>query len=122
MYVLLMFVLQLKAIAEKFNQDNRIFPGFAEGIARPENLRIVVMSLGNIICGLNDKIVNSIFETDPSLFIDTSRVLGKLEGCGNEVLSTLANFAIRAANYGPPRLWTQEDVEAIGVVFAGNFF
>lgn len=78
------------------------------------------MSLGNIICGLNDKIVNSIFETDASLFIDTSRVLGQLEGCGTEVLSTLANFAVRPGNFGPPRLWTQEDVETIGVVFAGN--
>lgn len=78
------------------------------------------MSLGNIVCGFNDKIVNSIFETDPSLLVDTSSVLGKLEGCGNEVLSTLANFAVRPANFGPPRLWTQEDVETIGVVFAGK--
>ncbi|CAL8122528.1 unnamed protein product [Orchesella dallaii] len=109
----------LKALAEKFNQDNRIFPGFSEGIARPENLRIVVMSLGNVICGLSDKIVNSIFETDASLFIDTSRILGRLEGCSNEVLSTLAAHAVRPSNYGPPRLWSQEDVETVGVVFAG---
>ncbi|ODN05332.1 Stereocilin [Orchesella cincta] len=111
--------ISLKALAEKFNQDNRIFPGFSEGIARPENLRIVVMSLGNVICGLTDKIVNSIFETDASLFIDTSRILGRLEGCSNEVLSTLAAHAVRPSNYGPPRLWSQEDVETVGVVFAG---
>lgn len=107
-------------MAEKFNQDNRIFPGFSEGIARPENLRIVVMSLGNIICGLSDKIVNSIFETDASLFIDTSRILGQLEGCRSEVLSTLAVHAVRPSNFGPPRLWSQEDVATVGVVFAGK--
>lgn len=78
------------------------------------------MALGNIICGFKDKIVNSIFETDASLFIDTSRVLGQLEGCGSEVLSTLAAHAVRPSNYGPPRLWTQEDLETIGVVFAGK--
>lgn len=77
------------------------------------------MSLGNIICGLNNKIVNSIFETDASLFIDTSKVLGTLEGCGNEVLSTLAAHAVRPGNYGPPRLWSQEDVQTVGVVFGG---
>jgi len=46
-------------------------------------------------------------------------MLGMLEGCSMEVLSTLATQAVRPSNYGPPRLWTQEDISVIGVVFAG---
>lgn len=71
------------------------------------------------MCGFSDKVVNSIFEVDAPLFIDCSPRLGKVEGCSPEVLSTLATHAIRPSNYGPPRLWTQEDLETIGVVFAG---
>jgi hypothetical protein len=110
----------LKVLAEKFNTDNRIFPGFSQGIARPENLRIAVSSLGNILCGFNDKIVNSIFESDATLFIDCSNMLGKLEGCPSEVLTTLATHAVRPSNYGQPRMWTPEDLATIGVVFAGT--
>lgn len=86
---------------------------------RPENLRIIVQSLGNILCGFTDKVVNSIFESDAPLFIDCSQTLGKLEGCSADVLSTLATHAVRPSNYGPPRHWTQEDLEIIGVVFGG---
>jgi len=61
----------------------------------------------------------SIFETDATLFLDVSPTLGKLEGCGPEVLTTLATHAVRPGNYGPPRIWTREDLNTIGVVFAG---
>jgi len=93
--------------------------GFSRGTARPENLRITVMSLGNILCGFNDKIVHSLFESDASLFIDCSSTLGVLDGCPPEVLSTLATHAVKPSNYGQPRMWTLEDLETIGVVFAG---
>jgi len=74
------------------------------------------------MCGLSDKIVNSIFESHPSLYIEVSRMMGQLQGCSLQVLSTLASHAVRSSNYGPPRLWSQEDVEAIGVVVSGMLF
>jgi len=111
--------LVLRALAARFNLDNQIFPGSSRGLARPENVRIIISSLGNILCGFTDKVVNSMFESDANLFVDTSTQLGKLQGCSPDVLSTLATHAVRPSNYGPPRMWTPEVLQTVGVVVAG---
>ena len=94
---------------------------FPSSIGRPDLLRVTVWSLGNILCGFEEPLVRSIFEADRSLFIDVSPMLGRLEGCGFEILRTMADFAVQSSNYGPPESWTKEDVNTLGVVVAGKF-
>lgn len=105
-------------MADKINEVNQLFPGNPKKL-RSDNLRIIVLSLGNILCGFSDKAINSIFEIETNLFIDSTPSIGRVEGCSIEVLSTLATHAQRAQNYGPARVWSPEDLEAVGVVFAG---
>jgi hypothetical protein len=89
-------------------------------VSRPDLLRVTVLSLGNILCGLDEPTVRTIFEADRSLFIDVSPMLGRLESCPFDTLSTLAEFAVQPSNYGSPQAWTREDVNTIGVVVAGE--
>lgn len=113
----------MKALATSFATQNKLEPKTnARGrpIGSPDSLRILVTSLGNILCGFDTDLISFIFESDHSLFIDTSPVVGKLHGCSLHTLGLLAQFAAQPGNYGPPKQWTQFDVEAIGVVMAGK--
>ncbi|CAG7713461.1 unnamed protein product, partial [Allacma fusca] len=58
----------LKAIGTKFTTDNRILPGLIG--SRSVNFRVVVRALGNIVCGLNEHVVSSILDSDPTIMLD----------------------------------------------------
>jgi len=109
----------LKAIGEKFSQDNGLFKP-KPGSSNAAGVRATVWSLGNIICGLQESVLRTIFDTSPTLFLEVSPMLGSLEGCGPETLATLAHYAIQNSNYGDPAKWTPEDVATLGVVVAGK--
>lgn len=108
----------LKAVADKLSADNNLSFG-AINLLRSANLRTSIISFGNIICGMNEVFLNQMFEGEPTLYLDTSPTLGQIEGCPLNILSVLANHAIRPMNYGPPETWSIADIRTIGVVVAG---
>ena len=107
-------------MARKFSSDNRLLPGVI-GIGRSINLKVVARSLGNILCGMNEQTVNTLLESDPTMLIETSPDLGRIQGCSSTMLQVLATHSIRPTNYGPPETWTSMDVRTLGVIVAGMY-
>jgi hypothetical protein len=79
------------------------------------------MALGRILCEVltvpSLKFHNLLEE---SLFLQASRVLGRMKDCPTLCLRKLAYWATKSSEYGSPDTWTAEDVATLGSITTGK--
>jgi hypothetical protein len=81
------------------------------------------VALGRILCevlAVSSQKLHDLLEQ--SVFLQASPILGRMKDCPVHCLHKFAYLATKTSEYGPPDMWTAEDVFTLGVIPSGKIF
>lgn len=97
---------QLLAIANRVREDF--------GDKKPEDYTYYdLLALNQIVCAFNRSEIERI---QPSAFREAARIIGKLEGCSEDVLRGFATLAVHRDAFGQRSTWSESTVKILGNV------